>query len=52
MGGVSKTYELRALKISILYKSLNFRCMGKIFCVESYLYIEKCAFIGGNFKSS
>ena len=37
-GGISKTaYELlnlRALKISILYKNHIFQCMGKIFCVE------------------
>ena len=26
--------NVRALKISMLYKNHNFQCMGKIFCVE------------------
>ena len=36
-GRLKNTYELlnlRALKISILYKNEIFQCMGKIFCVE------------------
>ena len=36
-GRFKNAYELlnlRALKISMLYKNHNFQCMGKIFCVE------------------
>ena len=36
-GRFKNAYELlnlRALKISMLYKSHIFQCMGKIFCVE------------------
>ena len=36
-GRFKNTYELlnvRALKISMLYKKQIFQCMGKIFCVE------------------
>ena len=36
-GRFKNTYELlnlRALKISVLYKNHIFQCMGKIFCVE------------------
>ena len=36
-GRFNNAYELlnlRALKISMLYKSNIFQCMGKIFCVE------------------
>ena len=36
-GRIKNTYELlnlRALKISTLYKNRIFQCMGKIFCVE------------------
>ena len=36
-GRFNNAYELlnlRALKISMLYKSHIFQCMGKIFCVE------------------
>ena len=29
-----RTLNLRALKISVLYKSIIFQCMGKIFLVE------------------
>ena len=31
---VHELYNLRALKISILYKNNIFQCMGKVFCVE------------------
>ena len=54
-GGGGNSYEvlnLRALKISMLYKNHIFQCMGKIFCVEfqrvphkiSYPYIERYGF--------
>ena len=60
-GRFNNAYELlnlRALKISMLYKSHIFQCMGKIFCVEfqrvplsfeiphkiSYTYIERYIF--------
>ena len=36
-GRLKNAYELlnlRALKISMLYKNHIFQCMGKIFCVE------------------
>ena len=36
-GRFKNAYELlnlRALKISMLYKNRTFQCMGKIFCVE------------------
>ena len=35
--------NLRALK-NTMYKNHIFQCMGKIFCVESYPYIEICGF--------
>ena len=40
-GRFKNTYELlnlRALKISMLYKNRIFQCMGKIFCVEFQRY--------------
>ena len=40
-GRFKNTYELlnlRALKISMLYKNRIFRCIGKIFCVEFQRY--------------
>ena len=66
-GRFKNAYELlnlRALKISILYKSHMFQCMGKIFCgisngtfeiphKVSYPYIEDVDFIHKwKFKSS
>ena len=50
-GGFKNVYlllNLRALKISMLYKNHSFQCMGNIFCEEliphkiSYPYIERC----------